>query len=83
MCTLTMIYQTAWTNTFIGKLFFKTVDRRYYFVFSIRIGHSGAYGRKATAITLITNEDRRTLQDIEKYYDTHIEELPADIANLI
>ncbi|CAF1264016.1 unnamed protein product [Adineta ricciae] len=48
-----------------------------------RIGHSGAYGRKATAITLITKEDQGMLRSIEKYYDTHIEELPADIANLI
>lgn len=41
-----------------------------------RIGRSGRYGRKGVAINFITNYDADKMKEIEKYYSTHIEELP-------
>lgn len=46
-----------------------------------RIGRSGRYGRKGTGINFITRDDIRMMRDIEQYYDTSIEELPATFAN--
>jgi len=48
-----------------------------------RIGRSGRFGRKGVAINFITNNDVRTMRDIEQYYHTQIEEMPMDIADLI
>jgi len=46
-----------------------------------RIGRSGRFGRKGVAINFVTNRDVRMMKDIERHYDTQIEELPADIAD--
>lgn len=43
-----------------------------------RIGRSGRWGRKGTGINFITRKDIRKLQDIESYYATQIDELPAE-----
>ncbi|CAF5132459.1 unnamed protein product [Rotaria sp. Silwood1] len=48
-----------------------------------RIGRSGAFGRKGVAINFITNDEQQTLKNIEQYYNTKIEELPLNIADLI
>ncbi|XP_074599800.1 eukaryotic initiation factor 4A-I-like [Brevipalpus obovatus] len=48
-----------------------------------RIGRGGRFGRKGVAINFVTAEDKRNLQDIEKYYNTQIEEMPMDVADLI
>lgn len=47
-----------------------------------RIGRSGRYGRKGTAINFITKRDIRLLKEIEEFYSTHISELPSDFTNL-
>jgi len=47
-----------------------------------RIGRSGRFGRKGAAINLITSQDSRYLKDIESFYHTQVEEMPADISNL-
>ena len=44
-----------------------------------RIGRSGRYGRKGTAINFVTNEDYWKLEELEKFYATHIEELPVSV----
>jgi translation initiation factor 4A len=41
-----------------------------------RIGRSGRYGRKGVAINFITNYDSDKMKEIEKFYSTHVEELP-------
>lgn len=42
-----------------------------------RIGRSGRFGRKGCAINLLLEgEECRMMGDIEKYYSTHIEEMP-------
>lgn len=41
-----------------------------------RIGRSGRYGRKGTAITFVTNDDFHKIRSLEKYYNTTIEEMP-------
>jgi len=43
-----------------------------------RIGRSGRWGRKGTAINFITRRDYRQLKEIESYYSTVISELPSD-----
>ena len=43
-----------------------------------RIGRSGRWGRKGTAINFITRRDYRLLKDIESFYQTQISELPSD-----
>merc|ERR1711964_842962 len=48
-----------------------------------RIGRSGRFGRKGAAINFVTCSDARTMKDLERYYDTQIEELPMNIADLI
>jgi len=48
-----------------------------------RIGRSGRFGRKGVAINFVTNNDVRTMKDLEKFYHTQIEEMPMDIADLI
>merc|ERR1712207_71870 len=42
-----------------------------------RIGRSGRYGRKGAAINFLANSDVRAMKEIERYYHTQIEELPA------
>lgn len=48
-----------------------------------RIGRGGRFGRKGVAINFITREDERMLKDIEQFYDTQIEEMPMNVADLI
>jgi len=48
-----------------------------------RIGRGGRFGRKGVAINFLTHDDSRTLQDIEQFYNTQIEEMPMNVADLI
>jgi translation initiation factor 4A len=48
-----------------------------------RIGRSGRHGRKGTAINFVTGYDSKNLNGIEKFYNTVIEPLPADIKAII
>merc|ERR1711959_555287 len=48
-----------------------------------RIGRSGRFGRKGVAINFIVSEDVRVLRDIEQFYNTQIEEMPMNVADLI
>lgn len=41
-----------------------------------RIGRSGRWGRKGISINFVTKRDASVLKQIEKHYDTQIEELP-------
>lgn len=43
-----------------------------------RIGRSGRWGRKGTAINFITKKDFKQMKDIENYYNTNISELPQN-----
>jgi translation initiation factor 4A len=51
--------------------------------FVFRIGRGGRFGRKGVAINFVTDEDKRTLKDIEQFYNTHIDEMPMNVADLI
>jgi len=44
-----------------------------------RIGRSGRFGRKGLAINLVTDEEMPILRDIEMFYATQIDEMPANI----
>lgn len=49
-----------------------------------RIGRSGRFGRKGVAINLIAGEtDKRMLMDIQTFYNTQINEMPENVANLM
>jgi len=48
-----------------------------------RIGRSGRFGRKGVAINFVTSDDERMLVDIQKFYNVVVEELPANVADLI
>ena len=48
-----------------------------------RIGRSGRYGRKGVAINLLGDNEVEYLKHIESYYDTKINEMPADISEYL
>jgi len=48
-----------------------------------RIGRSGRYGRKGVAINFLASEDVRAMREIEQIYETRVEEMPANVADLI
>merc|ERR1712032_976638 len=48
-----------------------------------RIGRGGRFGRKGVAINFLTEDDTRMLQDIEQFYNTQIDEMPLNVADLI
>ena len=47
-----------------------------------RIGRSGRFGRKGVAINFVTPTDYKFLQEVEKYYNTEVVEMPLDVSNL-
>uniref|UniRef100_UPI003AAE522F eukaryotic initiation factor 4A-II-like isoform X2 n=1 Tax=Centroberyx gerrardi TaxID=166262 RepID=UPI003AAE522F len=48
-----------------------------------RIGRGGRFGRKGVAINFVTEEDKRVLRDIETFYNTSVQEMPMNVADLI
>jgi len=48
-----------------------------------RIGRSGRFGRKGVAINFVKSDDVKVLRDIEQYYNTQIDEMPINVADLI
>eukprot|EP00455_Lapot_gusevi_P030640 TRINITY_DN32_c0_g1_i1.p1 TRINITY_DN32_c0_g1~~TRINITY_DN32_c0_g1_i1.p1 ORF type:complete len:437 (+),score=184.25 TRINITY_DN32_c0_g1_i1:92-1312(+) len=48
-----------------------------------RIGRSGRFGRKGVAINFVSEDDVRTLQELQAFYHTEISEMPMNIADLI
>ncbi len=51
--------------------------------FCFSIGRGGRFGRKGVAINFVTDDDRRTLRDIEQFYNTQVQEMPMNVADLI
>lgn len=62
------------------EIFMTKINNFLFCVF--RIGRGGRFGRKGVAINFVTEKDKRTLQDIETFYNTRIEEMPANVADL-
>ena len=48
-----------------------------------RIGRSGRFGRKGTAINLLTKSDTIELKALEKYYSTKIKEMPSNVNDVM
>ena len=48
-----------------------------------RIGRSGRYGRKGTAINFVTSEDISYMKEIESFYNTQIMEMPQNLADYL
>lgn len=55
----------------------------FYISLYYRIGRGGRFGRKGVAINFVTDDDKRALKDIEQFYNTHIDEMPMNVADLI
>lgn len=47
-----------------------------------RIGRSGRWGRKGVSINFVTRFDLKKINDIETFYSTQINELPADFSGI-
>jgi len=47
-----------------------------------RIGRSGRYGKKGSAINLVCGDELNTIKEIESHYSTSISELPEDLSEL-
>jgi translation initiation factor 4A len=47
-----------------------------------RIGRSGRYGRKGTAINLVSNDESRLMSEIESFYKIQVNQLPEDLSQL-
>merc|ERR1711924_6066 len=45
-----------------------------------RIGRSGRFGRKGVAINFLTQDDVRSMREIETFYNTTVEEMPMNVA---
>ena len=48
-----------------------------------RIGRSGRFGRKGVAINFVRTEDEQLLKDIESFYRTEINVMPANVGDLL
>jgi len=48
-----------------------------------RIGRSGKFGRKGLSIVLATAQEMLEVVHLERFYNTKIDELPIDIADLL
>ncbi|KAJ7091885.1 ATP-dependent RNA helicase eIF4A [Mycena belliarum] len=48
-----------------------------------RIGRGGRFGRKGIAINFATPDDVRMMHEIEQFYNTRIEEMPMNVADVI
>ena len=48
-----------------------------------RIGRSGRYGRKGVVINFITDKDMDKVNELQTYYNTKIEVMPENIAEII
>jgi len=48
-----------------------------------RIGRGGRFGRKGVAINFVTEADVAAMREIERFYNTQIDEMPMNVADLI
>jgi len=48
-----------------------------------RIGRGGRFGRKGVAINFVTAADVGALREIEQFYNTQVDEMPLNVADLI
>jgi len=48
-----------------------------------RVGHMGRSARQFYAINFVTNQDVRTMKDIERYYNIVVEECPMELDEMI
>ena len=47
-----------------------------------RIGRSGRFGRKGTAINFVTPRDAEFLKEVQTHYSTQVKELPTNLENI-
>jgi translation initiation factor 4A len=52
-------------------------------IVACRISRGGRFGRKGVAISFVTAEDDRALKQIEQFYNTKMDEMPMNIADII
>mmetsp|Transcript_32363 Transcript_32363/g.68474 ORF Transcript_32363/g.68474 Transcript_32363/m.68474 type:complete len:188 (-) Transcript_32363:135-698(-) len=49
----------------------------------LRIGRSGAFGRRGLSIALLTTEQHQRKREVEQFFNVQVEELPMDVADLM
>ena len=76
-----MIYQLIGKIIYIGQ--FVSLVLLLHHLSPHSIGRGGRFGRKGVAINFITREDDRMLKDIEVFYNTQVDEMPMNVADLI
>jgi superfamily II DNA/RNA helicase len=67
-------------TTLIGKKFHSLCINH---IDLLSIGRSGAFGRKGMAINVVTDAEREKLRHMEQIYNTQIQEMPVNIADLM
>lgn len=48
-----------------------------------RISYLSRYGQNSVIINIITEDEKKTVKDIESFYNTHILEMPQNVADLL
>ncbi|KAJ3616062.1 hypothetical protein Zmor_012086 [Zophobas morio] len=48
-----------------------------------RIGRSGRFGRKGVSINFVTRDDLEDMKELARFYNTQLEELPSNIADIV
>ena len=56
---------------------------REYETYIHRIGRSGRFGRKGLAINFVNKRDKYHINNLERHYNTNINELPSDLDKII
>jgi hypothetical protein len=80
--------KSPWSSTTISPATRKTtsIGREvigFKFFDLLSIGRGGRFGRKGVAINFVTNDDVRSMREIEQFYHTQIEEMPINVADLV
>ena len=47
------------------------------------MGNGSLFGRRKVVFNFVTENDKRTLRDIEQFYDTKITEMPQNVADFL
>jgi translation initiation factor 4A len=71
-------------ENYIQRFVFDLSCLLFYYILFYSIGRSGRFDRKGVAINFVTKEDFRRMNDnIGRFYNTVIEEMPSNIADLL
>ncbi len=72
-------------NLYYPSVRFEDINKNLlnYLSFFLIISRGCRFVRKVLAINFVTDDDRRTLIDIQQFYNTEIHDMPINIVDLI